>query len=413
MGTRNIVGNVPDPDELYGRRDLIDHLWRQLAGNNLLLVAPRRFGKTGVLRHVLEQPRPGYLPLYFELEDVDAPEEFVWRLAAGILSKPSLCRLLSTARKLPAALQQWAQRTFDDVEFGAAKVTFRSEIKPNWKAAATRLMTELEQADETLVLLLDELPAMIENLRRDSDATASEFLAWFRTARLQQKERLRRHRFVVAGSIGLDTVLRSLHSAHQLNDFERIYVGPISSSEAARLVDDLAKGREMKLGDELREHLLARIGSPVPYFIHLFFSQLGQLPAAERAALDRNLLDQVYRERILGPTCRQYFLHYRERLERYGKELERAAMGILGTVAGAPNGRATRSTLEAIYRRCRRRGRRGEELDELLADLEHDWYLALDGNTNEYHFKVDVMRDWWLRWFPSTARARAATEGRT
>ncbi|MCX6922493.1 MAG: hypothetical protein NT154_04660, partial [Verrucomicrobia bacterium] len=78
--TRSLVGQIPEPEELYGREDFIDHLWRMLEANNILLLAPRRFGKSGVMRHVLLHPRPGYLPLSFELEDVDSPEEFVWRV---------------------------------------------------------------------------------------------------------------------------------------------------------------------------------------------------------------------------------------------------------------------------------------------------------------------------------------------
>ena len=75
--SRNLPGNVPEPHELYGRHALLDNLWQTIATNNVLLLAPRRFGKTGVMRHVLKQPRPGYLPVYLDLEDVDSPSEFV------------------------------------------------------------------------------------------------------------------------------------------------------------------------------------------------------------------------------------------------------------------------------------------------------------------------------------------------
>jgi hypothetical protein len=35
-----------------------------------------------------------------------------------------------------------------------------------------------------------------------------------------------------------------------------------------------------------------------------------------------------------------------------------------------------------------------------MADLEYDWYLRLDPDTNEYFFRLKVMRDWWRRWYP-------------
>ena len=46
---RSLVGQIPDPHELYGRDDFIEHLWRLIDGNNILLLAPRRFGKSGVM----------------------------------------------------------------------------------------------------------------------------------------------------------------------------------------------------------------------------------------------------------------------------------------------------------------------------------------------------------------------------
>ena len=57
--TRSLVGAIPEPEELYGREALISHLWRMLDANNILLLAPRRFGKSGVMRHVFLHPHSG------------------------------------------------------------------------------------------------------------------------------------------------------------------------------------------------------------------------------------------------------------------------------------------------------------------------------------------------------------------
>jgi AAA+ ATPase superfamily predicted ATPase len=95
--TRNLIGQIPEPDELYGREEFIDLLWQLIGGNNILLLAPRRFGKSGVMRHILMRPRSGFLPLSFELEDVDSPEEFVWRVTRELLKHDVLQSLLSKA----------------------------------------------------------------------------------------------------------------------------------------------------------------------------------------------------------------------------------------------------------------------------------------------------------------------------
>jgi hypothetical protein len=36
-----------------------------------------------------------------------------------------------------------------------------------------------------------------------------------------------------------------------------------------------------------------------------------------------------------------------------------------------------------------------------MADLEYEWYLRLDSDTNEFHFRLKVMQDWWRRWYPA------------
>src|ERR1700689_753373 len=111
--TRSLVGQIPDPDELYGREDFIEHLWQLIDGNNILLLAPRRFGKSGVMRHILMRPRTNFLPLSFELEDVDSPEEFVWRVTRELLKHDIVQSLLSKAKRLPKALSAWVKDNFE------------------------------------------------------------------------------------------------------------------------------------------------------------------------------------------------------------------------------------------------------------------------------------------------------------
>lgn len=46
------VGGVPRGEDYFGREDLIENLWARLKRDNVLLVAPRRFGKTGAIRFI-------------------------------------------------------------------------------------------------------------------------------------------------------------------------------------------------------------------------------------------------------------------------------------------------------------------------------------------------------------------------
>jgi uncharacterized protein len=397
--TRNLVGGIPEPAELYGRKAVIADIWRLLEGNNILLLAPRRFGKSGIMRHLLLHPRPGFLPMSFELEDVDSPEEFVWRVTRELLIQSPTRAVLSGAKRLPAAITQWLAGTFDEAEFEGAKVKFKAAIRDDWRESARRLLTELEKTDKTFVFLFDELPAMLDRIIAKEGADAArDFLAWFRTVRLAQKDVLRRHRFVVAGSVGIDQVLRKLEATDRLVDFARVAVEPLDSVSADRLVADLAAGCGLNWSPALSARLLTLIGAPVPYFIHIFLSQLGQLPRSSRDALATSELDRIYSERVLGPTCRNYFTHYRTRLLRYGKMRENAALAVLRSLGG---GRVSRPVLYETYRRAHGRGANPQGFDDVMADLECDWYVRLDPDTNEFYFRLKVMNDWWTRWYPA------------
>ena len=356
--TRNIVGNIPEPDELYGREELIEHLWRQIQGNNIFLLAPRRFGKSGVMRHVLQKPRQGYLPISLDLEDVDSPGEFVWRVTNELLSRNKLRSALQSARQLPGVLGDWVKGTFDEAGFEGAKVKFKDAVEPNWKQTAKRLLLEMEKVDETVIFIFDELPDMLEKF---GDETAREFLAWFRSVRLQQRDVLRRYRFIVAGSTGIDLILRRLNAPDKLNDFDRLSVEPIDPQTASQLVQHLANSLEIQLNGERIEQILALIDPPIPYFIHLLFSQLGQLPATKRQPLTAETLDDVYRQRVLGPTCKHYFDHYRQRLSRYGPVLQRSARAVLKALAEAPRTKISTSALYDVYRKARKQGASEEE----------------------------------------------------
>ncbi len=115
---------------------------------------------------------------------------------------------------------------------------------------------------------------------------------------------------------------------------------------------------------------------------------------------------EIYSKRVIGPSCRQYFEFYRNRLKRYGAPAERSAIAILREIANAPGGRVSDSVLYDVYRKTRRKGASDMEFLEIMADLECDWYVSLDTATNEYFFLIDIVKDWWKRFYRSLSTKR-------
>ncbi|MBM2812441.1 MAG: ATPase domain protein, prokaryote domain protein, partial [Chloroflexi bacterium] len=78
-GPRNITGAAVRGDDLFGHEAFLESLERGVAVGNLLLLAPRRWGKSSVLQTFSEANpnRRRYIDLYH----VNTPEEFVVEVA--------------------------------------------------------------------------------------------------------------------------------------------------------------------------------------------------------------------------------------------------------------------------------------------------------------------------------------------
>ena len=72
-----VVGSTPRGEDYFGREDLIEALWARLRKDNVLLAAPRRFGKTGAMYRLLDAPRAPFRPLYVNVEDITTTSDFM------------------------------------------------------------------------------------------------------------------------------------------------------------------------------------------------------------------------------------------------------------------------------------------------------------------------------------------------
>src|SRR4051794_20341573 len=56
----NRVGSPVRGEDFYGRESFVELIWQKLKLGNILLAAPRRFGKTSVMYHLIDNPRWDY-----------------------------------------------------------------------------------------------------------------------------------------------------------------------------------------------------------------------------------------------------------------------------------------------------------------------------------------------------------------
>jgi len=141
----NPGGNL-DPQQVYGRNDLIELLWDRLETQSILINAERRIGKTQILR------RQGWKPIFRDLEKVHSAQEF------AELVYDDVQQFLGTKERA----KNFVQRFFEEHETDHVNLKSRT-----WKKLLTSAIEDLMKADrpERLAFFWDEVPYMVE---RDS-----------------------------------------------------------------------------------------------------------------------------------------------------------------------------------------------------------------------------------------------------
>lgn len=156
----NPGGQIP-PSEVVGRDALIQHLWRILERQSLVLSSERRMGKTCIARKMEAEAPQEKLPLYRDLERVHTPLEFtelVLQDVEGYLRRSN--RVMRRARQFLTQL--------GGMEVGGI-LKLPGTAASHWKALLTRVLEDLvEHQDRTVIFFWDEMPIMLHNIRRRS-----------------------------------------------------------------------------------------------------------------------------------------------------------------------------------------------------------------------------------------------------
>jgi len=401
---RNIVGPPARGDDFYDREELVDLLWDRLEAGNILLAAPRRFGKTSLMYRVLDRPRSSWKPIHIDAESIREPVNFIIALLDALMSDRQLRKFLTSAW---GHASSWVRGLFDEAEITGpwdvgVKIKLKEKIGPHWQEQGESLLQALRgYTGKRLLIVIDELPVML-HLFMDhglSKAESRTFLYWFRKMRTDAEVGLTSCRFLIGGSIGIEEYLSQLAAADSFNDFERVPLPELPREKAEGLVRRLANARKLKLSAASRRKILELVGAPIPYFFQIFISEIANAKAMEGTAIGPKRLEVIYRDRLLGAASKTYFQHYYDRLRRYEKPAERAAKDLLKALALAQPGTVGRGELRAIVRRTFDESATDEGFARLIGDLENDFYIRYDTERRGYGFASKILCDWWRRYY--------------
>lgn len=368
--------------ECFGRDTEATDLWHRFAaGENVLMLAPRRIGKTVLMNHLLETAGAhGYRALLLNVEGLQDEKEVFRECCAAIQEE------LSTGKRVMTSLTQ----RLNQVLLGGNKdADWRSALlQSDWQDFASHLFAHLDEpGDENRpwLLLVDELPIFVQALQARSGVEAvSRFLYWLR--KMRQKHR--NVRWLYAGSIGLDTIARRTNVEGALNDLHPYTLHPFAPDTATAFLRRVGERRQATFESEAITAILTRLGWLSPRYLAVIADDaIATTPNRIVTASIANLA----MDKLLELDKRLYWSNWREHIDRNFAEPDRSHLhSVLQLVAKDPAG-VTEDTLLATQQLGAR------DLRPLLDILMNDGYLDRT-QAGRYAFRMNLLREWWLRY---------------
>jgi uncharacterized protein len=385
----NIIGKPVLDQNFFGRNTELDELQTITEREHVLLLAPRRVGKTSLLHALVKRvdSNGSAIGVYASVAAATNESQFVQAVLTGI-------HATRHGRKLKPGLLARALglgRGVKSVKIAGTGVDLEARTPP-WQDDADRAFEAVMASEVPLLILIDELPLVVLALTRTdpSGARARAFLQWFRNLR-QHPAGATKLRFVLAGSIGLDNVTRRHHLTDTINDLRVLPLGPFHPVVADDFLGQLATSYELELEAELRAAICSTAEWLIPYHLQVIFGALRDHARTSRPTTD--MLEAAV-ETLLDR--RIYFSYWDERLyECLGAPTDAIARALLALCAQEPAGATPAAMNQSTASLLADPDERVRTLRWIVSVLSNDGYLVeQDGR---WRFRSGLLRRYWVR----------------
>lgn len=376
------MGRLAVGSAFFDRQEILSRAWDLLETSNLLLLAPRRVGKSSLLNRMNEDASArGYNALYLPVPDAEDELDFIKRLLRGFREAEWASGGWFSAfkDKLPEDLEVVLKISL--VELKAKKF--------DWRRPAEQLETLLKSADAKTVLLIDELPLLIASIvhQDPSGNRAERFLLWLKRLREQYQPR-----WFFAGSIGLDSVARRLKLSGTIHDLQPIELGEFSPEKARAYLMGRGQFYQWALTAETIDAILRAVEWPIPFHLNLVFEELRAV-VSEGHGPPSPALVEIALQRLMAHG-RTHFDHWDERLAKMlDDRIHRYCEIVLNLACHEANGVTVGSIDLRLSRELNDDQERNEMMHLLLDLLISDGYLVRQEGA--VRFRSALLRRYW------------------
>jgi uncharacterized protein len=225
--------------DCFDRKQEMADLWLHFHNkHNILMLAPRRIGKTVLLNHLCKTATENeFRAILLDVEGFQEEKAFFRACCSAIQEE------LSTGAKVLTAFTDRLNRMLRGSNGCNSNDWRQWLVQTDWQEFADHLFAHLDahKEDYPWLILVDELPVFIQALQKKGDSEAIRgFLYWLRSIR----QKYRNIRWLYTGSIGLDTIARQNRVEGALNDLECFTLGPFSEPTARSFISEIAQKRQ-------------------------------------------------------------------------------------------------------------------------------------------------------------------------
>lgn len=394
---QNIAGTPVEGDDFFGREGAIRSFWDLLGNHDILLLGPRRIGKTSLSRRLMVEARQhGWSTIEANVASCTDERAFVEKLAQAIKSEAG--SWVGAALEALGGLLNRVDRVRLPGDAG-----FDLSAKPEaWEAIASDALALLtRQSNETLIYI-DELPIFLFNLLRFDVKTGKErvrrFLDWFRND-ARDATRGKGLHWLMSGSVGLDTLVQTHGMADAINTLRQRALDPFSDEEALAFLERLAESYKLPVSLDDRKRLVAAIGWPQPYYLQLAFQNIRAMWREGQPV--GSLIDDAI-NRLIEPGEDNDFHHWEERLRiQHEQSVADLAIALLTIACRKPDGASTTALFAEAQRLLPDLGEEQQKQrfialrDVLIRDGY--WAISETDGARRCHFRLEPLRRWWSR----------------
>lgn len=369
------TGNWAEGVDLVGREATVSRLASALGdGARVHLMAPRRYGKTSIVRAVQDRlEATGRVVLRFDVESVEDVASFLVRLVDEAFQVTDALRPLD-------ALSDWPSREADPMRLAEACRALRRRVRASPLPLLRQVCAAL--AGHQVIVLIDEFTRFV--LQAQQRDTASMLCAAM--SALAETPALS---LLVCGSQGLRGFI-AWHALDALRGLQTEVVEPLLDDDARVLVEELFYGANATPSPEAVREVLARVGAPVPYFLHGLVHHALQEHRARfaRDPLGAEVVGRAYVRRMLDEEGNEFFRPFRLKERGYPDGLREAAAMILRTLSRSDAAVSLAHLRDAAAVPA-------ESFELLMTALAEDYDIVVDGDLTRLRSKV--MRERWAR----------------